>query len=137
MSRENVETVRRTYAEWERGNMWAGVDLFEPGIVFESFMPDSSDRVVAHGHDEVEAFMREFLGQWRDYTIIANEVREAGKDKVFVAGHQTATGRHSGVAVEDVLFSAWTFRGGKIIHLLFERDRQTALEAAGLRESGG
>ena len=134
MSRENVEVVRRTYAEWERGNMNAGVELFAPGIVFESFMPDSSERVVAHGRDEVEAFMREWLDQWRDYRLFGDEFREVGEDKVFVAGHQAATGRHSGVAVEDSISSLWTFREGKVIHLLFERGRDTALEAAGLSE---
>lgn len=127
-----MEIVRRTYAEWQRGHMWAGVDLFDPAIVFESFMPDSSERVVAHGPAEVKAFMREFLGQWRDYRLIGDEFRDVGEDKVFVAGHQTAAGRHSGVEVEDSMFSIWTFRGGKVVHLLFERDKQTALEAAGL-----
>jgi hypothetical protein len=35
MSEENVEIVRRTYAEWERGNMTAGVELprMPPGDV--------------------------------------------------------------------------------------------------------
>ena len=133
MSQENVELVRRTYAEWERGNMSAGVDLFAPGIVFESFMPDSPERVVAHGRDEVEAFMREWLGQWRDYRLIGDEFREVGQDQVFVAGRQAATGRQSGVAVENLISSLWTFREGKVIHLLFERGRD-ALEAAGLSE---
>ena len=132
MSRENMEVARRTYAEWERGNMKAGVELFDREIVFESFMPDSSERVVAHGPREVEAFMREFLRQWRDYRLIGDEFHEVGKDKVFVAGRQTAAGRHSGLTVEDTISSVWTFRDGKIVHLLFERDRRRALEAAGL-----
>ena len=44
MSQENVEMVRETYAEWQRGNMKAGVDRFDPEIVFESFMPDARER---------------------------------------------------------------------------------------------
>jgi ketosteroid isomerase-like protein len=134
MSDENVDRVRRTYAEWEQGYMRAGVELFDREIIFESFMPDANERIVAHGTDEVEAFMREFLGQWRDYRMIGEEFREVGRNRVFVAGHQTATGRQSGVAVEDTMFSVWTFRGGKVVHVLFDRDRRKALEAAGLRE---
>jgi ketosteroid isomerase-like protein len=134
MSDENVDRVRRTYAEWEQGNMRAGVELFDREIIFESFMPDANERIVAHGTDEVEAFMREFLGQWRDYRMIGEEFREVGRSRVFVAGHQTAAGRQSGVAVEDTMFSVWTFRGGKVVHVLFDRDRRKALEAAGLRE---
>jgi ketosteroid isomerase-like protein len=134
MSQENVESVRRTYAEWERGQMTAGVELFDSEIVFESFMPDANKRVVATGPQEVEAFMREFLGNWRDYRLIGEEFREIGRDKVFVAGRQTATGRQSGVAVEGPMCSVWTFRDGKVVELVFEPDRKRALEAAGLSE---
>ena len=134
MSEENVEIVRRIYAEWEQGLMTAGVELFEAGVVFESFMPDSSERVVATGPEEVEAFMREFLGNWRDYRLIGEEFREIGRDSVFVAGRQTGTGRQSGVAVEAPMCPVWTFRNSKIVGLVFEPDRKKALEAAGLTE---
>ena len=97
-------------------------------------MPDANQRIIANGPNEVEAFMREFLGTWCDDRLIGEEFREAGRDKVFVAGHQTATGLQSGVAVEGPMCSVWTFRNGKIVGLVFEPDRQTALEAAGLRE---
>jgi ketosteroid isomerase-like protein len=136
MSQENVEIVQRVCAKWERGNLRAreGVEIFDPEIVLDSFMPDSSERVVVHGLEGVDGFLREWLAQWRDYRIVGEEFREVGKDKVFVAGHQAATGRQSGVAVEETIFSVWTFRGGKVVQLLFDRDRQKALEAAGLRE---
>ncbi len=58
MSQENVEIVRRIYSEWQSGNMKAGVERFDPEIVFESFMPDASERFVAKGPAEVEAFKR-------------------------------------------------------------------------------
>jgi ketosteroid isomerase-like protein len=113
--------------------MKAGVERFDPEIVFESFLPDASERVVANGSAEVEAFMREFLRQFRDYRIFGDEYREVGPTKVFVSGRQTAIGRESGATVEDTLFSVWTFRDGRVVHLIFDRDRQRALEAAGLR----
>jgi ketosteroid isomerase-like protein len=133
MSQENVEIVRRIYSEWERGNLEGGVELFDPEIVFVSVMPDA-ERIVSNGPEEVGAFMREFLAQWRDYRLFGDEFREVGTDNVFVVGRHAGTGRQSGVAVEDTLFSVWTFRGGKVVRLLFERDRAKALEAAGLRE---
>ncbi len=40
MSQENVEIVRGIYAEWERGNMKAGVEVLDPEIAFEAYMPD-------------------------------------------------------------------------------------------------
>ena len=46
MSEENVEIVRRIYVEWERGNLAAAVEWFDPEIAFETFMPDASENVV-------------------------------------------------------------------------------------------
>jgi ketosteroid isomerase-like protein len=134
MSRENLEVVRSTYDDWALGNMSAGVELFDREICFESFMPDASERVVVKGPEAVEAFMREFLAQWRDFKVVGEDFREVGDDRVFVAGHQTAIGRDSGIAVADTLCSVWTFREGAVVRLLFERDKRKALEAVGLRE---
>lgn len=129
--------MRRVYADWALGNMTAGVELFDPQIVFESFMPDASERAVATGTREVERFMRELLAQWRDLRIVGEDFRQVGDDRVFVAGRQTATGRDSGIAVADTICSVWTFRDGRVVRLLFERDRQKALEAVGLLGEGG
>jgi|ERR671910_1437495 ketosteroid isomerase-like protein len=134
MSQENVkDIVRRIYSMWQRGN-FADAHFFHPEVVFESVMPDSSERVVAHGPDGVETFMREFLSQWRDYRVSGRDFRQVGATTVLVEGHQSGTGRRSGVAVESPMFSVWTFRNGKVIRLIMEFDRPTALKAAGLRE---
>jgi ketosteroid isomerase-like protein len=133
MSRENVKIVRGIYARWARGNMWAGVEMFDTDIVFESFMPDASDWVVAHGPEEIEAFMREFLAQWANYRLIGEEFRDVGP-KVFVAGRQKARGKQSGAEVEHPMHSVWTFRADKVVGLRFTPFREEALEAVGLRE---
>jgi ketosteroid isomerase-like protein len=133
MSQENVELVRQIYAQWARGNMGAGVETFDTEIVFESFMPDANDRVVAHGPDEIEAFMREFLAQWANYRLIGEEFRAVGT-KVFVAGRQAARGKQSGAEVEQPMHSVWTFRGGRVVGLRFTPFHEEALEAVGLSE---
>lgn len=43
-----------------------------------------------------------------DYRLIGDEFRDAGSNKVFVAGHPTATGRLSGIFVKDTICSVWT-----------------------------
>jgi ketosteroid isomerase-like protein len=131
-STENVDRVRDVYTEWGRGNMTAGPELFDPELVFEAFLPDAAERVMVKGLMEVETFMREFLRQWRDYRLIGDEFRAIGGDTVLVLGHQTASGRQSGAAVEHPMSSVWTFRDGKVVHLLFDPDRRKVLEAAGV-----
>ncbi|MFN2612642.1 MAG: nuclear transport factor 2 family protein [Solirubrobacterales bacterium] len=133
-SQENVEIVRSIYAGWAQGDMGAGAELFDPEVVFESFMPDAEERVVAHGPDGIVAFMREFLKQFSDYRLFGDEFRVAAEDMVFVAGRQAGTGRQSGVPVEGPTCSVWKFRDGKVVGLLFDTDRQAALEVAGLSE---
>jgi ketosteroid isomerase-like protein len=134
MSSENIEIVRGIYSRWARGDMRGGVDRFDPAIVFESFMPDSSERVISRTPAQVEAFMREFLSYWRDYRIVGDEFHEVGGDKVVVYGRQAGTGRQSGVAVEGPTHSVWTFKNDRVVHLVFEADRHKALEAAGLSD---
>ena len=134
MSQENVKIVRQVYDEWKLGNLGAAMDLFDPEILFESFMPDSHELVIAHGAEEIAAFMRDFLTETRDYRMIGEVFWEAGTDKVFVAGRQSVTGRQSGVPIDGPAFWVWTFRGGKVVRLLFETRRPKALEAAGLSE---
>jgi ketosteroid isomerase-like protein len=134
MSEENVEVVRRIYSAWERGNFAEVGKLFDPEIVFESVMPDSIERIVAHGPEGIGAFMREFLAQWRDYRLVGEDFRQVGTQTVLVEGHQSGIGRQSGVAVESPTFSVWTFRNGRVVRLIIEFDRSKALEAAGLSE---
>ena len=129
-----MEAVRRIYSEWQRGNFAEGPDLFDPEILFESVMPDSSERIVANGPEGIEAFMRDFLTQWRDYRMIGEDFRQLGDDTVLVEGRQAGIGRRSGVSVEVPIYSVWTLRDGKVTRLIVEFDRQKALEAAGLRE---
>jgi SnoaL-like domain len=100
-----------------------------------SYMPDSNKKVVAHGPDGIAGFMREFLKQFSDYRLTADEIRAIGEDAVLVRGRQVGVGRQSGVAVEDPsIYTVWRLRGGKVVGLYFDRDRAEALESAGLSE---
>jgi ketosteroid isomerase-like protein len=131
MSGDNLEVVRGIYQRWARGDMGPDPDLFDPELVFESFMPDSSERVVSRGPEEAQSFMREFLAQWTDYRLFGERFREIGADRILVEGHQSGRGRLSGAAVKSPMNSVWTFRDGRVVHLVFEPDLQRALEAAG------
>jgi ketosteroid isomerase-like protein len=134
VSRENVEIVRRIYAEWERGNFAAGLTWFAADIRFEVFMPDASENVTAHGLTELRDFMGSWFAQWQNYRIMGDEFRAVGDDKVFVGGRQAGTGHRSGAEVESPGFGVWTFRGGKVVELFVHYNRHKALEAAGLSD---
>jgi ketosteroid isomerase-like protein len=134
MSRENIEIVRLILGDWAHGNFGSRSDLLDPEITFETFMPDASQNVVAHGTAQFEAFTRDWLAQWRHYRIIGEEFQEVGVDKVFVSVRQAATGDLSGVEVESAGFSVWTLREERVVKLSLHYERAAALEAAGLEE---
>jgi ketosteroid isomerase-like protein len=142
MSQENVERLRAVYAEWATGNFRAGGELFAPDVVFEpaeritvaggARLADGRSSVFL-GRDAIAEYMREFLAQWSDFRIDAEEFVEAG-DTIIVAERQHGTGKASGVETQMTLSSVWTFRDGLVVRVRWVSERERALEAAGLSE---
>ena len=133
MSEKNVEVVRGIYAELEKGNFRAILDVLALDVEFVTFMPDSTDEVRLKGTDELAGFMRDWFGQWERYRVVAEEFHQVGGDTVLVLGRQLGRGRGSGVEVESPGHTVWTFRGDEVVRLSAHYDRAQALEAAGLR----
>jgi len=132
MSQENVEIVRAVYDEWGKGNFRAGVDLYDPLVLFVAHpnMPEAGHYL---GTDGIEGFFRGFLNPWRNLTFAADDLIET-QNSVVAAVHQQGIGRESGIAVEIRFFHVWTFRGHAVIRLETIPDRAEALEAVGLSE---
>ena len=133
MSEENVETLRRVYSDWGRGNLRAGTTVFAPDVVCTWQVPEG--RIMCRGPQEIRENMRGFLEQWSEWRMEAGEFLDLdAQDGVLVVCHTHAKGRESGVEMEATAFHAWVFRNNMAVawHSYFDRDR--ALEAAGLRE---
>jgi ketosteroid isomerase-like protein len=85
------------------------------------------------GIDEIARYTRGFLEPWEHVTIEAEDLTAAG-DSVLAAVRQRGTGNTSGAATEMRYFMLWSFRGGKVIRVENFRERNEALEAAGLTQ---
>jgi ketosteroid isomerase-like protein len=133
MAQENLDSLARVYAGWERGDFTTSVALFDRHVtlVLGPEFPDGDIPYV--GQDGVRAYMKRFLGAWDSLTVAAESLEVAG-DTVVVRVRQTGVGRGSGAPVELKYFHLWTFRGGKVIRLESIMHEHDALEAAGLRE---
>jgi uncharacterized protein len=132
MASGNIEVVRGVHEEWARGNMRAGPEVYDPGIAFTTFAPEG-DELVYEGLDGVQRWTRDFLAQWTNYRIEADELIANG-DKVLVVGRHYGEGRTSGAAIDMPLYSVWRFNDGRVAELRFTPDRDKAFEAAGVRE---
>jgi ketosteroid isomerase-like protein len=131
MSHHKVEVVRRIYESWGRGDFRAGTDLCDPAIELV-LRPEFPDAGVYRGPGEIEKYMRQdFLADWEGAAILGEEFVDAG-DSVVVRVNQRATGPGSRVPVEMRYYQVWTFRGPTVIRIESVREREEALEAAGL-----
>jgi ketosteroid isomerase-like protein len=132
MSQENVDALRAVYDEWGNGNFRAGVDLYDSEVVFVqgAGFPESG---AYHGREGIRRYMRTFLETWARLTIETDDFLEAG-DTVVAEVVQRGAGKGSAAPGEFRYFHVWSFRGRKVIRLEAIRNREDALEAAGLRE---
>jgi uncharacterized protein len=133
MSRALVAELRNIYAEWAQGNFRAGLELLDPGIVFETFTGDEGP-VRARGLGELQERMQlTFSLVWSEFRVEAEDFIDAG-DKVVAIGRMRGRGRGSGVEVDGPVFMVWTFRNGSAVRQQWFSERTEALEAAGLQE---
>jgi ketosteroid isomerase-like protein len=133
MSQENVEIVRRAFAEFEQGNFWVP-EAFDPSVRIEWLDPlgvvGVSETV---GLEQLGAALRIWLESWDRLTMTADRLIDAGDQVVVVAVWQ-GRGEASGATTEWRFGQVWTMREGRAIDLASYRDPAEALEAAGLGE---
>jgi ketosteroid isomerase-like protein len=155
MSEENVEIVRRFYeagqrsidAYWE--NPRSGAAALEAGdlapetqavLVFlhpeveYNAVPAALEGGTAHGHLGWLRSWDAFLGASEEFSGTLNEVVDLGGGEVFVEGEITAKWKGSGMTLTEPRFMVLTLRDGLIARVNVYRDRDEALEAAGLSE---
>ena len=133
MSKENVETVRRGFAEYNRGGIDRGLEDWAPDAVWDWSNGRGFDAGVYRGLDEIRAFLQECSAAFEEVRFELVDLMEVEDDQVIVENVAYLRGR-DGIEVEAR--SAWliTFRDGKQTSLTLYQSKQEALEAAGLSE---
>jgi ketosteroid isomerase-like protein len=132
MSHSYVDIVRGIYERWGRGDFTAGTELYDPYVLLV-LRPEFPDARAYCGREEIERYMREdFLADLERAAIVGEEFVAAG-DSVVVRVNQQATGPESGAFVAIRYYQVWTFRGSSVVRIESVREREDALQAAGLR----
>jgi ketosteroid isomerase-like protein len=133
MSEENVEVVRRAMEAFGRGDRAALLDEISPEVVVQQTAPIPDARTY-HGHDGFVLVISDWAQIFDDLVMTAEELTDAGSNKVLACVHQKARGSGSGVPVEFDTWFVYSVGGGKIVRLEMFNYREEALEAAGLSE---
>jgi ketosteroid isomerase-like protein len=128
MSRENVERTKAGFAAHKRGDIDALMKFYDRDVVFETLLLGTH-----HGNEAIRLIREENQRTMSGYDVIPVEFIDVG-DKVVVVVRVAGAGAVSQVTVNDGLAFVYTFKGGRVIREQAFRNREEALEAAGLSE---
>jgi ketosteroid isomerase-like protein len=132
MSQENVETLRRAYDAYNRGDLDAAVaDISRDSeYVPIGAIPGFRDALPGpEGYKRILAWLRETFDDAR----VDAELTDAG-DQVLASLTVRGRGKQSGLETTREFWQVWTFRDGKAVRGQGFTSKAAALEAAGLRE---
>jgi uncharacterized protein len=105
--------VRRIYELIAADDFDGVLELMDPEIVWE-WSPTMPDTGVFRGHESVLAAERRWRESWEAFDIELMELTERGGDVVADVRY-TATGRGSGVSMNERRTHVWTLRDGRAV----------------------
>ena len=133
---ENLDLVRSIYADWERGNYFAGWgERFDPNA--ELVIADGPEPGAWRGPRGLLEGAQIILKAWEDLRSRAQEYRVLDAERILVLVSFIGRGRASGLEVEQTLgrgASVFHVHGGQVRKLVLYWDRDRALADLGLAE---
>jgi ketosteroid isomerase-like protein len=127
VSRENVETVRRGWAAFNRGDLDAFLADVAEDAEFEED-PSFPEAGVYRGREQIVGYVTAFQEQMHGHHFEVEELRDLG-DRVLALLHETASGASSGIAVDQHPAFLHEFRGDQMVRVRAFLDRRDALKA--------
>jgi uncharacterized protein len=130
VSEQNVETVRRSWDAFNRGDLDAFFTDTAEELEFEED-PTLPEAGIFRGRDEISAYIKSFQEGMADHRFEVEELRDLG-DGVLALLHETGRGTSSGIDVEQRSAFLYEFRDGVIVRVRAFLDRSEALARLGL-----
>jgi ketosteroid isomerase-like protein len=128
MSSEEVETVQAGLAALNRRDVDGMLATLRPDA---ELVPARAvlEGTAYRGHAGLRQWFDDMAEDWDDFRIDVHEVRDLTGSRVLVLAHFHARGKSSGVNVDQP--AAWVCRlvEGKVAHIRFFADEDTALAA--------
>lgn len=130
VSRENLERVEQGFAAHNRGDLDALVELYDPDVVFETLLLGTH-----RGNEAIRLIYEENQKTLAGYDVVPEELIDAG-DKVVAVVKMEGAGSSSQISMDEGFAFVFSFRGDRVIREQAFRNREEALEAAGLAGDG-
>jgi ketosteroid isomerase-like protein len=132
MSNENAELIRRAYQAYAKGDLDPMLELVDPDLEWTYLDPAEAHPTLqtCRGRQELEQVLR----HWAEHGLRAELDELASSGELVMVGVRTpGVDAHYGRRGNDRAYSVFTVREGRIIALRDCRDRQEALQLAGIR----
>lgn len=131
MSRENVEVARRAFDNFNRRELAAAVEAFQPTAEWIPYLA-ALEEDIYRGRERIEAMWREVLRDFPDFRIELMELVAERGDTIVVRVEFQGMGKASGADTRTTVFQVASFGDGEVARVTGFRDRAEALKAAGL-----
>jgi ketosteroid isomerase-like protein len=132
MSNENADLIRRACRAYVDGDLAGMLEFVDPDLEWTYLDPTLEHPIpqVCHGRQELEQVLR----GWANHGLQAEleEVADRG-ERVMVGVRTPGVDAHFGRGGDDRAYSVFTVRDGRIVALRDCRDRQEALQVAGIQ----
>ena len=129
MSQENLERIKAGFVAHNKGDLDALVELYDPDVVFETLLLGTH-----HGNEAIRLIYEENQKTMAGYDVVPVELIDAG-DKVVAVAQMVGAGSASRIALDDAFAFVFTFKGDRVVREQAFRNREEAVEAAGLSDS--
>ena len=133
MSINNADLIRHVYQAYASGDLAGMLEFVDPDLEWTYLNPtlDHPMPQVCHGRQELEQVLRD----WAEHGLRAELEEVAGKGERVMVGVRTpgADGHFDRGGGDERAYSVFTMRDGRIVALRDCRDRQEALQVAGIQ----
>ncbi len=134
MSQENVEAARQWIQAFNRRDLAAMTERFDPGIEWTPGGPAAVERTVYRGRDEVSDGFAATWETWELFHLDESGIRDLGDSVVWLGRARLRGSDTSHVELDQEFAVHFLVRAEKIVRFRGFRQWQEALEAAGLSE---
>jgi ketosteroid isomerase-like protein len=129
MPQENVETVRAGFDAYNRGDLDALTETYDPDVEFVTLLLGNH-----RGRDAIRVIYEENREALAGYRLDPVEVFEAGEDQVVAVARLGGAGQSSQISLPDRMAFVFTINDGLLVRQESFRSKEEALAAVGLSE---
>ena len=133
MPSSNVDLIQNSYEAFARGGIDEYLAFIDPNVNWRAMEGAPDDVGEMDGREAVSRYLREWDDMFEGLFAEAEELIDAGPDRVVAVVHIGGRAKASGAEVDMRYAVLYTLRDGKIVRGREYVDRAQALEAAGVK----